>query len=166
MFLTKLGNTNKCYPPLCGNISKLSSLDTPRPLLFDLCSSIYLEAFLLSGRRVVHLVLPAQCLWPSLGDLILSPVRWKGSLTWNQMLLRLLFDPLHTHSHTLGTVSSCPSTQKSYLHNPEKKILSWLEPARNIVAHPLPQRGARMPEGSIFFCHVDVSFLIYRIFLM
>lgn len=116
-------------------------------------------------RRVVHVVLPAQCLWPSPGDLILPPVRWKRSLTWNQMLLRLLFDPLHTHSHTFGTVSSCPSTQKSYLHNPEK-ILSWLEPARNIVAHPLPQRGARMPEGSIFFCHVDVSFLIYRIFLM
>lgn len=75
-----------------------------------------------------------------------------------------LFNSLPTQSHTFGTVSSCPSSQKSYLHPPEKKILSWWEAARSIVAHVLPQRGARMSEGSIFFCHVDVSFLIYRIF--
>lgn len=37
-----LGNTSKCYPPLFGNIPKLSSLDTPLlPLLFILCTSVY-----------------------------------------------------------------------------------------------------------------------------
>lgn len=82
----------------------------------------FLNILFLSGRQFVHLVLPTQCLWPSLGDLVLSRVRWKGSLTWNQMLLRLLFNPLPTQRATLlALLSSCPSSQKRYLHIPEKE---------------------------------------------
>lgn len=97
---------------------------------------------------------------------MLSPVRWKGSLTWNQMLLRLLFNPLPTQRATLlALLSSCPSSQKRYLHISEKEDpIMNRSCAKHKVARVLPQRGAHVSEGCIFFCHVDVSFLIYRIF--
>lgn len=153
--VSKLGNTNKCYPPLCGNISKLEVRHTPPPLTFSLllfCTfwNIFLYSCPSGPAFLVSLTIP----W------------WGGkrSLTWNQMLVRL--NLIHfPHSHTFGTVSSCPSSQKNYLHIPEKKILLWLEALQNIVTFVLPQRGAHVSEGSIF-SHVDISFLIYRIFLI
>lgn len=39
--VSRLGNTSKCYPPLCGNISRWSRLYTPLlPLLLNLCPSL------------------------------------------------------------------------------------------------------------------------------
>lgn len=134
--VSKLGNTNKCYPPLCCNISKLSSLDTPLPLLFDLCSSLLyiLKHFRLSGQRVVHLVLPSQGLWPSLGDLTFSWVRWKGSLTWNQMLLRLTIHYSIHFPHRATHLALCP-----HVPHPRRAICI---PQRRRSYHDEKLRGA------------------------
>lgn len=83
------------------------------------------------------------------------------------MPLRLSFDPLptQTESHKRGTVvlaSLIPEETSAYLRK-EDPIMdrSCVE---HRVTHVRPQRGAHVSEGCIFFCHVDVSFLIYRIF--
>lgn len=47
---------------------------------------------------------------------------------------------------------------------PRKEDVTMIRSCEEHSRHVLPQRGARMSEGSIFFCHVDVSFLIYRFF--
>lgn len=73
----------------------------------------------------------------------------------------------HTESHTFGTVvliSLIPEEVSAYPRK-EDPIMNRSY-AEHRVARVLPQRGAHVSEGCIFFCHVDVSFLIYRIFLM
>lgn len=51
----KLGNTNKCYPPLCSNISKPSCLNSPLLTVLFSPSPFYKfkNVFLLSGWLVV-----------------------------------------------------------------------------------------------------------------
>lgn len=68
-------------------------------------------------------------------------------------------------SHTLGTVvlmSLIPEEASAYPRK-EDPIMNR-SCAEHRVARVLPERGARVSEGYIFFCCVDVSFLIYRIF--
>lgn len=83
------------------------------------------------------------------------------------MLLRLLFNPLPKQSHMFGAAVLVSLIAKETSSHPRKEDLIMIRSyAAHRVAHVLPQRGACMSEGCIFFCHVDVSFLIYRIFLM
>lgn len=72
----------------------------------------------------------------------------------------------HIRSHTFGTVvlvSLIPEETSEYPRKEDPIMITSY--AEHRVAPVLPQRGACMFEGCIFFCHVDVSFLIYRIFL-
>lgn len=73
----------------------------------------------------------------------------------------------HIESHTFGTVvllSLTPGETSAYPGEEGPVVITGC--AEHRLAHVLPQRGARVSEGCVFFCHVDVSFLIYRIFLM
>ena len=85
------------------------------------------------------------------------------------MLLRLFViqSTSHTQSHTFGTVVPVPlipGETSAYPRKEDPVVITGC--AEHRVTHVLPQRGARVSEGCIFFCRVDVSFLIYRIFLM
>lgn len=147
----KLGNTNKCYPPLCSNISKPSCLNSPLLTVLFSPSPFYKfkNVFLLSGWLVVTKALVEDPSGPAfsvpqgrpsrlsssdtttLGQ-YLWPIHWWPYVIPGEVERESGLEPgttqaairsiSHPNRATHLALSLYPSSQKRHLHIPEKKI--------------------------------------------